>query len=101
MHFNEYQAKNLYASCGLPVPTGRFVQSLVDAQTWVSEIGFPCMVKAQVSQTRRLLKGGVRIAENNEDLEKIVSELLISQIHGERVSGVLIEEKIPIIREFY
>jgi succinyl-CoA synthetase beta subunit len=61
MHLHEYQAKQLFADYGIPVPEGRLLVSVDEASGLVDELaGSAWVVKAQVrswSHHRRMPRG--------------------------------------------
>jgi succinyl-CoA synthetase beta subunit len=48
MDLLEYQGKQLFARHGVPVPTGTPATTVEGAVAAADEIGYPCVVKAQV-----------------------------------------------------
>ena len=48
MDLLEYQGKQLFARHGIPVPSGKPASTVADAVAAADEIGYPCVVKAQV-----------------------------------------------------
>ena len=48
MDLYEYQGKQLFARYGIPVSEGRPARTVDEAVAAAKEIGFPCVVKAQV-----------------------------------------------------
>ena len=48
MDLLEYQGKQLFARHGVPVPDGQPATSVDEALSAADEIGYPCVVKAQV-----------------------------------------------------
>jgi succinyl-CoA synthetase beta subunit len=97
----EYQGKVLFKRKGIPVPGGRFVQSVDEALNVVDELGFPLAVKAQVLSGRRGKSGGILFAEDKDSLSQAVKELLGKEIQGSSVEGLLIEHKVEIRKELY
>ncbi|HUW95758.1 MAG TPA: ATP-grasp domain-containing protein, partial [Anaerolineae bacterium] len=97
----EYQGKTLFKRKGIPVPEGRFVQSLDEAMRVVDELGFPVAVKSQVLTGGRGKSGGILFAEDKEALSRTVKELLGKEIQGSPVEGLLIEQKVEIRKELY
>ena len=62
MDLLEYQGKQLFARHGVPVPSGQAATNVEDAVTAADEIGYPCVVKAQVQIGGRGKAGGIKIA---------------------------------------
>lgn len=109
MNIHEYQAKELFASYGLPVPFGHIAYSVEDAQQVASQFTTPkWVVKAQVHAGGRGKAGGVKLVSTKEELAAVVKSLLGTRLvtyqtdaKGQPVSGVLIEETCNIGRELY
>jgi succinyl-CoA synthetase beta subunit len=97
----EYQGKSLFKRKGIPVPEGKFVQSLDEAMEVADELGFPLAVKAQVLGGGRGKTGGILFARDRESLSQAVNELLGKSFHGAPVEGLLIEQKVAIRKEVY
>jgi len=97
----EYQGKALFNRKGIPVPEGRFVQSVDEAMNVVHELGLPVAIKAQVLSGRRGKAGGILFAEDRDSLLQAVNELLGKRIQGSPVEGLLLEEKAEVQRELY
>lgn len=101
MRLYEYESKELFKKEKIPVPNGTVVKSVDEALKVAKNIGYPVVVKAQVLVGGRGKAGGVKIAENPENLEKIAEQILSMRIKGEKVSSLLIEQKLEISQELY
>ena len=109
MHLHEYQAKQLFADYGVPVPQGRMVESLQDAAAAAKALGGErWVVKAQVHAGGRGKGGGVKLVEGVEAVEKTANALLGSSLvtrqtgsQGLPVHRLLIECTVEIERELY
>ena len=64
MDLLEYQGKQLFARHGVPVPTGRPASTVDEAVDAADEIGYPCVVKAQVQIGGRGKAGGIKLAKD-------------------------------------
>ncbi len=64
-------------------------------------MGKPVAVKAQTLVTGRYKEGGIRFADDPQEAEKAATDLLGTDIKGNRVDRVLVEEKLDIGSEFY
>jgi succinyl-CoA synthetase beta subunit len=109
MKIHEYQAKQILAKFGVPVPQGEAVFSAADAKGAAERLGGgTVVVKAQIHAGGRGKGGGVKLAKNPAE-----AGALASQIHGmtlvthqtgpegRKVSRLLIEQGVPIARELY
>ena len=109
MNVHEYQAKQILANAGLPVPQGEAVSNLEEALAVVDKLQTSrFVVKAQIHAGGRGKAGGVRIVKGKEELSEAVKALLGSNLvtyqtdqHGQPVNQVLIEEPSDIARELY
>jgi len=97
----EYQGKELFAKGGISIPKGGRVESKEEAKRVAEEIGKPVVIKAQVWVTGRAQAGGVKFAQDQEEAEKVASQILGMDIKGFKVKEILVEEKLDIDREFY
>ena len=109
MNLHEYQAKQVFATYGLPVPNNQVVSSPADVGAVMSALtGERWVVKAQVHAGGRGKAGGVKLVDNVEALTHTVGEMLGSRLvtiqtgaDGQPVNQVLIEEGCDIARELY
>ncbi len=102
MKLHEYQAKQLLARQGVPVPRGMAVCSPEEAMLAAEQLGGgPVVVKAQVLVGGRGKAGGVKLAQNPTEAKERAAEILALTIKGLPVHQVLIEEAAVIGREIY
>jgi succinyl-CoA synthetase beta subunit len=108
MKIHEYQAKQILAAFGVPVPQGRTATSAAEAKEIAASLGGKCVVKAQIHAGGRGKGGGVKLANSPEEAEQVASQILGMQLvthqtgpEGQRVKTVLVEEQMPIDRELY
>ena len=109
MKIHEYQAKKIFARYGLPVPKGNVAFSAEDAAQVSREIGPPpYVIKAQIHAGGRGKGGGVKKAQDLNEVEKVSKEILGMTLithqtgpEGRKVRKVLVEEGLEIEKEFY
>ncbi len=109
MNLHEYQAKQLFASYGLPVPRGEVAYSPDDALQVASTLSTArWVVKAQVHAGGRGKAGGVKLVSTKEELASFTQSLLGTRLvtyqtdaHGQPVNAVLVEEVSDIASELY
>ncbi|MGQ3888396.1 ADP-forming succinate--CoA ligase subunit beta [Legionella sp. CNM-1927-20] len=109
MNLHEYQAKQLFASYGLPTPKGHVAYNVEDAIQAASLLSTPKWVaKAQVHAGGRGKAGGVKLVVNKDELATYVKSLLGTRLvtyqtdaKGQPIHAVLIEETCDIGRELY
>jgi len=97
----EYEAKNILAQYGIPVPQGALITNANSAVNAVAKLKPPFAVKSQVLIAGRGKAGGILFADPVEEAEKAAEKLLKTAIKGIPVKKVLIEEKLPINKELY
>jgi succinyl-CoA synthetase beta subunit len=97
----EYEAKNILAKYGIPVPQGGLATSVAQAREVVAKLKLPVAVKAQVLVAGRGKAGGILFANSIEETEKTAEKLLNMQIKGISVKSIWIEEKIQVKKELY
>jgi succinyl-CoA synthetase beta subunit len=97
----EYQGKQLFAKHGVPVPEGRHATTVDDAVAAADEIGYPCVIKAQVAIGKRGKAGGIKIANDQADARKHAEAILGMDIRGFTVHDLWIEGASEIAAEYY
>src|SRR3989441_10715838 len=60
MNIHEYQAKELLKRYGVPVPLGKVASTAQEVKATAAELGFRCVVKAQIHAGGRGKAGGVK-----------------------------------------
>ena len=109
MNLHEFQAKNLLASYGVPVPAGRTATSAAQARSAAEALGGSAwMVKAQVHAGGRGKAGGVKRAGSLDEVPALAEAMLGTRLvtkqttaEGQPISRVLIESTSGIEHEFY
>ncbi len=101
MDLLEYQGKQLFAKHGVAVPEGRHAASVDKAVAAAEEIGFPCVIKAQVAIGKRGKHGGIKIARDAEEARGHAEAILGMDIRGFTVHDLWIEEASEIAAEHY
>jgi succinyl-CoA synthetase beta subunit len=101
MDLLEYQGKQLFARHGVPVPSGKPARTVEEAVAAAEEIGYPCVVKAQVQIGGRGKAGGIKVAQNREEAEEHAGAILGMDIRGLTVYELWIEGASEIAAEYY
>ena len=105
MDLFEYQAKELFAEYGVPVPRGRLARTPGEARDIAAEFAAAgtsrVVVKAQVKTGGRGKAGGVKLAASPDEAQAVAAEILGMDIKGHTVHTVLVEEASDIAQEFY
>jgi succinyl-CoA synthetase beta subunit len=103
----EYQGKQLFARHGVPVPEGQVADTVEAAVEAAEEIGYPCVIKAQVQIGGRGKAGGIKVAEDRAQAEEHANAILGMEIRGPRGEGpftvhqVWVERASDIDAEYY
>jgi succinyl-CoA synthetase beta subunit len=101
MRLYEYEAKEIFQKYGLVIPKGQIVESAEDAYRFASKIGGQVVIKPQVLTKKRGKAGVIRSASNPDEAFR-ESQSLLGILHkDERVSALLVEERVEIAIEFY
>ncbi|RCX29791.1 ADP-forming succinate--CoA ligase subunit beta [Thioalbus denitrificans] len=109
MNLHEYQAKQLFAGYGMPVPAGAVVHDAADVRAALANLaGDRWVVKAQVHAGGRGKAGGVKLVGSAEEAAEVAKALLGTRLvtyqtdaNGQPVNAVLLEEVSNIARELY
>jgi succinyl-CoA synthetase beta subunit len=119
MNIHEYQAKELLAKFGVPVPAGHAAMSVDEAVTAANKLPGPLwVVKAQIHAGGRGkgkfkelgpdAKGGVRLAHSIDEVRGHAEEMLGKTLvtiqtgpAGKQVQRLYITDGVDIAREFY
>jgi succinyl-CoA synthetase beta subunit len=101
MDLLEYQGKQLFAKHDVPVPEGRHAATVDEAVGAAEEIGFPCVVKAQVAIGKRGKAGGIKIAKDAAEAREHAEAILGMDIRGFTVHDLWIEQASQIASEYY
>jgi len=105
---HEYQAKKILAQYGVPIPRGEVTTNPYEAYEIARRLGGTVVVKAQIHAGGRGKGGGVKLAHTPEEAEDLTRQMLGMTLithqtgpEGRTVRRVLIEEGLPIKKEFY
>lgn len=97
MKLYEYQGKNLFKSYNIPIPSGR----LIETPRGLTKIPLPCVIKSQVLMGGRGKAGGIKFATTKREVQQAIKQLIGSTLRGQRVTKLLVEQKIDIKNEYY
>src|ERR687890_573288 len=109
MKIHEYQAKELLKKYGVAVPRGVVARSPEEAYHAAKELGTDVVVvKAQIHAGGRGKGGGVKLARSADEAQEVAGKILGMNLvthqtgpEGRVVHTLLIEEGLPIDKEFY
>ncbi|HEV2866996.1 MAG TPA: ADP-forming succinate--CoA ligase subunit beta [Allosphingosinicella sp.] len=119
MNIHEYQAKELLAKFGVPVPAGHAAMSVKEAVAAAKKLPGPLyVVKAQIhaggrgkgrfKELPKDAKGGVRLAKSADEVRGHAEEMLGKTLvtvqtgpAGKQVNRLYITDGVDIAKEFY
>ncbi len=119
MNIHEYQAKELLAGFGVPVPAGHAALTADEAVAAAQRLPGPLyVVKAQIhaggrgkgkfSELGPDAKGGVRLARSLDEVRAAANDMLGNTLvtiqtgeHGKQVNRLYVTDGVDIDREFY
>jgi succinyl-CoA synthetase beta subunit len=109
MKIHEYQAKEILRKYGVAVPRGLVARSPEEAYHAAKELGTEVVVvKAQIHAGGRGKGGGVKLARSADEAQEVAGKILGMNLvthqtgpEGRTVHTLLVEEGLPIDREFY
>ncbi len=108
MNIHEHQGKDVLRRYGVAVPRGTACFTVEEAVTAAHDMGFPCVVKAQIHAGGRGKAGGVKLVRDEAAAKAAATELLGKTLvthqtgpDGRVVRRLLVEEGCQIARELY
>jgi succinyl-CoA synthetase beta subunit len=109
MKIHEYQAKEILSKYGVAVPRGIVARSPEEAYHAAKELGTEVVVvKAQIHAGGRGKGGGVKLAKSADEAQEVAGRILGMNLvthqsgpEGREVRTLLVEEGLPIDKEFY
>jgi succinyl-CoA synthetase beta subunit len=104
----EYQAKEVFAEYGVPIPQGKVASTAEEAKQIAEEFAVAkpgakplVVIKAQVKTGGRGKAGGVKLADSPDEASEKAGKILGMDIKGHTVHSVLVAEDTDIAQEFY
>ena len=109
MKIHEYQAKQVLAKYGVPVPRGSAAYSVEEASQIAKNLGSKvCVVKAQIHAGGRGKGGGIKVSKSQDAVRENAEAILGMQLvthqtgpQGQKVKQLLVEEGVDISKELY
>ncbi len=109
MNFHEYQAKELFAEYGIPVPAGRIARTAEEAVDAAKALGGDFwVVKAQIHAGGRGKAGGVKLCKSLDAVKEAAGAMLGTRMETYQSAGralpvdtVLVTEANDIAKELY
>jgi len=112
MKIHEYQAKGILKKYGVAVPRGEMAETVAAAEAAAKNLfdsgASGVVIKAQIHAGGRGKGGGVKLAKSVEEAATLAAKILGMTLvthqtgpEGREVRVLLVEEGLPIDREFY
>jgi succinyl-CoA synthetase beta subunit len=97
----EYQGKQYFAKFGIPVSAGGPADTVDEAVKVAESAQYPVVVKAQVQVGGRGKAGGIKLANNADEVKLHAGNILGMDIKGHVVKRLWIEHASDIAEEYY
>jgi succinyl-CoA synthetase beta subunit len=97
----EYQGRAEFARFDLPVPSGGIADDVDTAVAVAETAGYPVVIKAQVQVGGRGKAGGVKLAENADEVRLHAGNILNMDIKGHIVKRLFVANASDIAEEYY
>jgi succinyl-CoA synthetase beta subunit len=101
MRLIEYQGKELFDQYGIRIPKGYLANTIDEAEQAAINIGYPFMLKSQLTVGGRGKAGAILKCNSEKELKSKFYELLDKDVKGEKSRGVLLEEMVDMTKELY
>ena len=108
MNLMEYQGKELFRRCGIPVPRSQHCMTPDDVATFIEKNPGKWVVKAQVLMGGRGKAGKIKFATSADEGRTVAREIMATPMppnrqnpNGEPVNSLLVEETVEIDKEAY
>ncbi|MFZ9697113.1 MAG: ADP-forming succinate--CoA ligase subunit beta, partial [Ilumatobacteraceae bacterium] len=101
MDLFEYQGKQYFAKFGIPVSAGGPADTVDEAVKVAESAQYPVVVKAQVQVGGRGKAGGIKLANNADEVKLHAGNILGMDIKGHVVKRLWIEHASDIAEEYY
>ena len=101
MDLFEYQGKQYFAKFGIPVSAGGVAVTVDEAVKVAESAQYPVVVKAQVQVGGRGKAGGIKLANNADEVRLHAGNILGMDIKGHVVKRIWVEHASDIDEEYY
>ena len=101
MDLFEYQGKQYFAKFGIPVSAGGVAVTVDEAVKVADASLYPVVVKAQVQVGGRGKAGGIKLANNADEVRLHAGNILGMDIKGHVVKRIWVEHASDIEEEYY
>jgi len=107
MKLQEYQAKQLLAKFGVPIPRGEVADTPEQVAEAAKTLGGRVVIKAQVLAGGRGKAGAVKVKDTPEGAAEYAASILGKKLYFEQakeellIERVYVEEALAIAKEYY
>jgi succinyl-CoA synthetase beta subunit len=101
MRLLEFQGKELFSQFGISVPAASLVNSRDEAIQAATKLGYPVVLKSQLTVGGRGKAGAILKCKNASELLHKFDDLINKEVKGELPRGILVEEVVDIKNELY
>ncbi|MGF1633072.1 MAG: ADP-forming succinate--CoA ligase subunit beta [Phycisphaerae bacterium] len=108
MKIHEYQARQILAEYGVPVPQAQVCRSVAEVEAAYTSFGGMCVVKAQVYAGGRGKAGFVKLVKSAQEAKQAAEFMLANRMvsvqtgpEGVPVSVLLVAPGVDIAKEYY
>ena len=101
MDLFEYQGKQYFARYNIPVSAGGVAQTVEQAVEQAELAKYPVVIKAQVQVGGRGKAGGIKLANNVDEVRTHAKNILGMDIKGHIVKRIWVEHASDIAEEYY
>ena len=101
MKLQEYKAKSILKDAGIPLPVSTLATNAVQVKRIAAEIGYPVVLKAQTLEPGRGRAGGVRIVQNEYEIENISNQIFKLVLNQHPIQFILVEKAYTFSKEYY
>ena len=98
---SEAESKARLAAHGVPLAPERLCSTADEAVAAADELGYPCVIKAQVLVGGRGKAGGIKVARDTAEARAHATAILGMDIRGFTVHEVWVGEAAAISEEYY
>lgn len=102
MNLYEFEGKNIFAKFGVVTPRSVLLRREDDVLAAYEQFGLKDVVlKAQVLSGKRGKNNGILFASSAQEAKVAAEKIFLSNLNGQYVAAVFMEEKLNIVEEHY
>lgn len=101
MNLLEYQGKELFDQYGIRIPSSHLANSIEEAKEGAKKLGYPFVLKSQVTAGGRGKAGAILKCKDESELESKFNEIMNKPVKGQLPKSILLEKMANIKKEIY